>query len=197
MIGIHLIFGAYGFWLPNDPRGSWSSFVGSYDLHRYGPATKVATKNSLASRRHDVHLRLVAKKALKRPAVRFNGMQARAIGRGLASYVAKSGTAVWACAILPDHVHLVLGARRLSGHQLAVQVKGAATRQLTAEGIHPFRTEATRRPSRCFARGEWCVFLDAEEEVRRAIRYVEENPLKEGLPPQHWSAVTPFEQNNR
>lgn len=25
----HLIMTAYGFWLPNDPRGSWSEFVGA------------------------------------------------------------------------------------------------------------------------------------------------------------------------
>jgi hypothetical protein len=27
ILGYHVIFGAYGFWLPNDPRGSWSDFV--------------------------------------------------------------------------------------------------------------------------------------------------------------------------
>jgi hypothetical protein len=25
--GFHVIFSADGFWLPNDPRGSWSEFV--------------------------------------------------------------------------------------------------------------------------------------------------------------------------
>lgn len=42
IVGYHLIFSAYGFWLPNDPRGSWSNFVGSWDLFRYGRATKAA-----------------------------------------------------------------------------------------------------------------------------------------------------------
>jgi len=28
----HVIFGMYGFWLPNDERGSWSDFVGSWEL---------------------------------------------------------------------------------------------------------------------------------------------------------------------
>lgn len=32
MLGAHVIFGAYGFWLPNDPRGSWSEFVGYVGL---------------------------------------------------------------------------------------------------------------------------------------------------------------------
>jgi hypothetical protein len=42
---------------------------------------------------------------------------------------------------------------------------------------------------KCFARGEWKVYLDTEEEVRRAIAYVEENPLKEGKRRQRWGFV--------
>ena len=41
VIAYHVIYSMYGFWLPNDPRGSWSDFVGSWELFRYGPATKV------------------------------------------------------------------------------------------------------------------------------------------------------------
>jgi hypothetical protein len=44
-----------------------------------------------------------------------------------------------------------------------------------------------------WARGRWKVFLDCVEDVARAILYVEENPMKEGKPRQHWSFVTPFQ----
>jgi REP element-mobilizing transposase RayT len=108
IVGYHVIFGAYGFWLPNDPRGSWSNFVGSWELFRYGPATKTNERRSVAYQPHDQALRLAAKKALKRPAVEFNGQQARAVGMGFASYVQGSRLPVWACAILPDHVHLLV-----------------------------------------------------------------------------------------
>src|SRR5207244_2097703 len=107
VIGYHVIFSAYGFWLPNDPRGSWSDFVGSWELFRYGKATKTAETCSLAYRRHDREARVAAKKALKYPPVCFTGLQARAVGNGFASYVAKAGLVVRACAILPDHVHMV------------------------------------------------------------------------------------------
>jgi hypothetical protein len=36
------------------------------------------------------------------------------------------------------------------------------------------------------------VFLDTEEAIENAIRYVEENPVREGKPQQHWSFVHPF-----
>lgn len=192
IVGYHVIFSAYGFWLPNDPRGSWSDFVGSWDLLRYGPATKTTARESLASRPHDRALRREAKAALKYPPVQFTGIQARAIGRGFAAYVERSGLAVWACAILPDHVHLVVGRPAISAEQLVIQLKGDATGQLIKEGIHPLRNyqAGAARPPKCWARGEWKVFLDPED-VPRAVTYVEDNPLKEGLKRQHWDFVVP------
>ncbi len=192
--GYHIIFGAYGFWLPNDPRGSWSEFVGSWELfRRYGRATKTSERRSVAHRPHDRGLRVAAKKALSRPAVEFTGVQARAVGRGFARYVERSGLPVWACAILPDHVHLVVGRPRLDIEQLVIQLKGDATGRLRDEGIHPFRHLPPRngRPPKCFARGEWKVYLDPED-VPRAIRYVEQNPEKEGKPRQRWGFVSAY-----
>jgi hypothetical protein len=60
IVGYHVVFGAYGFWLPNDPRGSWSVFVGSWELFRYGPATKTSETWSQARQPHDIRLRLAA-----------------------------------------------------------------------------------------------------------------------------------------
>ena len=92
VIGYHVIFSAYVFWLPNDPRGSWSDFVGAWDLFLAGgKATKTEETRSVAGRSHDWQRRLAAKEVLARPAVKFNGRQARAIGNGFAEYVAKSG----------------------------------------------------------------------------------------------------------
>src|SRR5689334_1058503 len=64
IVGYHVIFSTYGFWLPNDPRGSWSDFVGSWELLRYGPATKTTQRRSLAYDQHDRNLRKAAKSAL-------------------------------------------------------------------------------------------------------------------------------------
>jgi REP element-mobilizing transposase RayT len=189
----HVIFGAYGFWLPNDPRGSWSDFVGAWELFRFGPATKTTATRSVAARRHDVQRRLAAKRALQRPAVKLTGVQARAVGQGFGEYARGAKLSIFACAILPDHVHLVLGRHRLDAEQLVIQLKGAATRRLLNEGLHPFAADAAPgRTPKCFARGQWDVYLDSVADVHRAIRYVEDNPEKEGLPRQSWSFVTRF-----
>jgi REP element-mobilizing transposase RayT len=194
LLGNHVIFGARGFWLPNDPRGSWSEFVGSWELFRYGRATTTTERRSVAYRPHDHALRQEAKTALKYPAVQFSGIQARAIGEGFARYVKSSGLVVWACAILPDHIHLVLGRHRLFVEQLVIQLKGAATERLIEAGIHPHGhvTDRQGRTPKCFARGEWKGFIDRLEDVPRAIGYVGDNPEKEGKPAQRWSFVVPF-----
>jgi REP element-mobilizing transposase RayT len=193
IVGYHVIFSAYGFWLPNDPRGSWSDFVGSWELFRYGSATKTTETRSLAYRAHNRKQRLATKESLKRPPVQFTGIQARAVGQAFAAYFEQSRVPVWACAILPDHVHLVIGRPRIDVKQLVIQLKGAATRALLDEGIHPFGHLRDRqgRVPKCFARGQWKVYLDLDD-VIRAIRYVEENPLKERKPRQRWKMVTDF-----
>lgn len=52
VVAYHLILTAYGFWLPNDPRGSWSDVVRVFELRPFGPATKVNTTRSLAGAVH-------------------------------------------------------------------------------------------------------------------------------------------------
>ena len=197
--GYHIIFGAYGFWLPNDPRGSWSKFVGSWDLFKYGPATQTTERRSLAHREHDGALRISAKSALKYPAVKFTGVQARAVGRGFAGYVGQSGLKIFACAILPDHVHLVTGPVEMEIDQLVIQLKGEATQAMEREGIHPmarWREARSGRAPNCWVRGQWKVYLDPGD-MERAIRYVEANPLKEGKKRQVWSFVIPWEGGER
>jgi len=186
ILAFHSIFSAYGFWLPNDPRGSWSDFVASWELFRFGPATKTGTRTSVAAVAHDKELRDAAKEGLKYPPVVFTGLQALAISHGFAKAAQEAPYIVLACAILPEHVHLVIGRhprdiRRIVGH-----FKGRATQALVAEKLWPDPT----RP--VWAAKSWNVFIDDIEHLQRAIAYVQANPLKEGKKAQHWPFVTPY-----
>jgi REP element-mobilizing transposase RayT len=195
VLAYHLVFSAYGFWLPNDPRGSGSSIVLSEALREYGPATKVTTRHSVASKPHDIALRLEAKTALQYPPVLFNDEQCRAIGRGFGEFVKRSGVIVWACAIMADHVHLVIARHRYKVEQMANLMKGAATSALLFEGLHPFQEYRDKRGKvpHCWGGGEYKVFLNTVEEILQRIRYVEDNPVKEGRLRQMWEFVTPFD----
>ena len=110
VLGYHFIFSAYGFWLPNDPRGSWSDCVREFEIRKFGPATKslITSTRSVAAKPHDHATRLAAKSALRYPPVRFTGVQARAIARGFAAAASEGNYIIHALAILPDHAHLVL-----------------------------------------------------------------------------------------
>jgi hypothetical protein len=78
--------------------------------------------------------------------------------------------------------------------QIANLLKGAATRALIKEKLHPFENYPTKkgRLPKVWAQGEWKVFLDCEEDIYRAMRYVENNPLKEGKPRQRWDFVANY-----
>jgi hypothetical protein len=198
-IGYHLIVTAYGFWLPNDPRGSWSEFVRAWELQRFGPATKVDDRRSVARKPHDRKLRLEAKRALVRRPVEFTGVQARAISRGFGDHVRRTGIAVHACSILPTHAHLVVGRDPVTIYQISRLLKGSATTELNREGLHPFadapfQNGALPTP---WTRHEWACFPFSLDDVRRAIRYVENNPLKERKRAQRWDFVTPFDVERR
>jgi REP element-mobilizing transposase RayT len=191
IVGYHVSFSAYGFWLPNDPRGSWSEFVGKWELYKVaGKATKTTEKRSLSHQPHDRALRLAAKAELDRPPVRFTPEQVRSIGCAFSEYGAKTELAVWACAIMPDHIHLVFGLHRLAPKVIINKLKGAATTQLVDDGIHPFQDQkpADGPPPKCFAQGEWVIFLDPED-VAWNIEYVETNPIMAGLAAQQWDFV--------
>src|SRR5579872_7120611 len=133
----HLIIATYGFWLPNDPRGSWSEMVRAFEVAKFGEATKVETRSSVAGVAHDYRLRQKAKESLKYPVVSFSGIQARSVAAGFAKYVQRSGVVVWACAILPEHMHLVVRRQTYGAEKMMQQFKGNATMRLNKDGLHP------------------------------------------------------------
>jgi REP element-mobilizing transposase RayT len=187
ILAYHVIFGAYGFWLPNDPRASWSTFVRSFELYRLGPATTVTTRRSLAHEPHDVERRLLGKELLKFPAVQLTGVQARAVAHGFRQASEEGPNVLHACSILPEHVHLVIARHDRTINRIVGHLKARATQQLHDEQLwldpaHPV-----------WAKGCWKVFLDNPEAMRRAIEYVERNPLKEGKQRQSWRFVVPYQ----
>ena len=194
VIAYHVIYSMYGFWLPSDPRGSWSDFVGSWDLYRYGPATKVDDYRSYAHDPHDRKKRLEAKSGLEYPPVVRTGEQALTVAKGFAKVARANGYHVYACTILPGHGRLVLGRHHYSVEQVVRLLKQGAGKQLEADGRHPFDELVGRRgavPS-AFGAKCWHCFIDNDDYARSAIRYVERNAEKEGKRRQRWSFVVPW-----
>ncbi len=181
VLAFHSIFCAYAFWLPNEDRGSGSDYVGSPDLLRFGPATKVQTRRSVAHHAYDRERKRDMQAALQHPPVRFDAEQIQIIARALLStpYV------FHALAVMTEHVHAVTASGTRNIRQAVGHMKAEATRALRAAGH--FLDQPV------WGDHGWNVFLDSEEDVQRACRYTEDNPPKERLPRQRWSGVVPYD----
>ena len=190
-----MILPMYGFWLPNDPRGSWSDFVRKWELVRFGAATQTIERRPLDELSNvEIQQRDAARQSLTYRPVFVDGHQALAISRGFAEQISKSNYTIWACSILPEHTHLVIARHSYKVEQIVNLLKGAATRWIVNEGRHPLVEFAkpNERPPRMWASREWRVYLDSEEAIENAILYVEDNPEKEDKSKQNWSFVSPF-----
>lgn len=196
----HAIISAYGFWLPNDPRGSWSDFVYAWELYRFGEgATKVAAKRSHAHDPHDVAFRRSAKKRLKYPPARLDDVCRRSIASGFARACHEFGFVIHACAIGFDHVHLVTSRDATRDIESVVAVlKARATSQMKNDGTHPMRGCANTKgvTPTPWSEGCWKVFIQAPEQLQAPIHYDQRHPLKEGMSEQSWSFVRPFSREH-
>ena len=193
--GYHLILPMYGFWLPNDPRGSWSDFVWAWELVRFGKATRTLERREIMELTQDeLQQREAARNGLKYEPVSIDGQQALSIVNGFASRAKRSHYSVWACAILPEHTHLVVARHTYKVEQMAKLLKGAATTQIIKDKRHPLEKHKGANGSlpHMWAESQWKVYLDSEEQIVTAIRYVNENPEREGKKGQHWSFISLF-----
>ncbi len=167
-------------------------YVGSHAIWKAGgDATLVQTSRSVAHTDHDRSLRLAGKAALRKPAMRFNDTQIAAIAAGFAAAVAISRYCLHACAIMPDHVHVVLGHPPDVASKIIAHLKSFGTRELNRRGLNPYAALPGRDGQRVWADRFRHVFLTAAD-VPRCVQYVRDNPVKAGLPEQNWDFVQPW-----
>jgi len=86
---------------------------------------------------------------------------------------------IGACALMNDHVHILVLRSKYKIEYIANQLKGAATKSLKLK-----RTPWTR--------GCWKVFISDAEALQAAGDYIWANPTSAGLAPQSWDFVKPI-----
>jgi REP element-mobilizing transposase RayT len=183
VIAYHLIWTAYGWWLPNDLRGSGSREVRRDILRELGELHFGRKKIQPASWQVR-EFYSAARTLLAQPLLVFGQTEVNVIAEAFANVVQQFRYTCYACAIMPDHVHLIIRKHKHLAEEMVVNFQRASHFLLRDRG---FRAEQQRTWS---SGGGWKVFLDRPDDVRRTIGYVDENPLKIGLPRQAWPFVT-------
>lgn len=186
VIAYHLIWTAYGSWLPNDPRGSGSKVVASDVIAELGELHQGRKRVQPAGR----DVRAFYERAgdiLKFPLLTFDEAARTVIGEAFREVVADRQYTCYACAIMPDHVHILIRKHKDSVEVMAEKLKGRSRLHVDAAGLRD-----GRHPTWTGGDG-WSVFLDHPKEIRRTIPYIERNPEKAGLPKQTWPFVKEYD----
>jgi len=185
VIAHHLIWTAYGWWLPNDPRGSTSRRIASDIIAELGEL-HYGRRRIQPPRRVVKEFYEQAREVLKFPLLELSAVAVQAAAEGFAQAISTERYTCYACAILPDHVHVVIRKHKHQAEQMIEALQSASRLRLSMLGL--------RTPDHpVWATGGWKVFLEHPDEVRQRIHYIEQNPIKHRLPAQHWTFVQEYD----
>jgi REP element-mobilizing transposase RayT len=183
--GYHLIWTAYGWWLPNDPRGSTSHEIRMVHIEPLGELHR-GRKIIQPSSREIREFYERARRMLRHELLTFTPNDFELIAQAFAGVVAEKKYTCYACAIMPDHVHMLIRKHRYKAEQMIEDMQIASRQALI---------RARRRPPLHPVWGGpgWNVFLETRKDFERTVGYIERNPPKAGLPAQMWAFVKPYD----
>lgn len=189
VIAAHHILTLYGHWAVNDLRGSGSSnfidekFKALGEIHHgRKPQHKHPSRHELRAF-HQQHREL-----LNFPVFWIDEAERQEIACAIAEVIRANGYTCYACAICSNHIHLII---RTHKHKALEQWNNFAEcirqrlRHRFPEKISANHPVISARP--------YSVLLFTPEQVCGRIDYVQGNPLKEGLPAQHFEFVAVYD----
>jgi REP element-mobilizing transposase RayT len=166
VIAHHLIWTAYGWWLPNDPRGSGSKVIRRDVIADLGELHEGRKKIQPPSRVVREFYQNAAQ-LLKHPLLTFDEPARNEIGNAFADVIQNERYTCYACAIMADHIHILIRKHKHTAEQMAAKLKTQSRLRLSPlhyrEDNHPTWTAGTG----------WKVFLDHPDEVWRTIKYID------------------------
>ena len=186
----HATFGTYGSWLPNDPRGSATKFVGGDALYTIGGRSDRSKRFAFEQLDAPNQRRQqLLKTQLVRSSVVLSDEQILTIASATEQFVTEHHLQVLATAILPCHVHMVFARCGRKSENIIDALKRYTHNCIVEKGIQPINCTMEKS---IWADGRWIVYLDKEQAIESAIAYVINNPIEEGRPLQNWPFVVPF-----
>ena len=185
VIAYHLIWTAYGLWLPNDLRGSMSRVIRNDIISDLGVLHHGRKRLQPASR--DIRSFYArAKDVLTYPILEFTPEQINCIATAFGQVMQTCRYTCYACAILSDHVHILIRKHRDPYETMVANLQRESHLLLRDRGFRDMEHPVWGGPG-------WGVFLDSPDDIWRTIKYVNDNPIKLHRPAQHWSFVTAYD----
>lgn len=185
VIGYHLVWTGYGWWLPNDPRGSMSTFIKCDLIADLGELHFGRKRVQPAS--HEIRTFYErATPRLKFAQVAFSPKDVDEIGLAFSREIETQRYTCYACAIMPDHIHILIRKHKHPAEEMIQNLQRASHLGLRESGRFDWEHPIWGGPG-------WKVFLDRPEDIERTIGYVERNPVKIGQPVQRWDFVREYD----
>lgn len=184
-IAYHLIFTGYGHWLSNDLRGSGSDQTRKESLKELGPV-HFGRKKVQPARGAIREFYRRAEGKLDFHTLWFDESSRNVIGNAFGEASRENGYTVYACAVCSNHAHLCVRVHRDNAVRMWDAFANAARIALvkTAQLAHGHPVWSSRA---------YQVFLKSAQDVVGRIRYVEGNPIKEGIREQKWNFVVRYD----
>ncbi|HWE95636.1 MAG TPA: hypothetical protein VG269_16850 [Tepidisphaeraceae bacterium] len=185
VIAHHLVWTAYGWWLPNDPRGSTSRCIRNDLIAELGELHYGRKRIQPASARIR-EFYAVAPTFLEFPLKTLSPDDFPVVARAFAGTVMANRYTCYACAVMPDHIHILIRKHKHLAEEMIQNLQRESHIGLREAGLYDLEHPVWGGPG-------WKVFLDHPDDIVRTVRYVEQNPIKIGLPRQHWDFVKPYD----
>lgn len=185
VVAHHLIWTAYGWWLPNDPRGSSSHEIRVERVAELGElhhGRKTVQPYPVEIRRFYEQAGIILKYEL----LTFDAEDTAVLAASFANVIRDCGYTCYSCAIMPDHVHMLIRKHRDKA-ELMIEHFQASTR----EKIVGAKRRAERHP--VWGGPGWKVLLNTRADIERVDHYIRMNPIKAGMPAQEWPFVTQYD----
>lgn len=189
IIAHHLILTLYGHWPPNDLRGSGSSEFHDEKFAPLGPIHHGRKPEHEQPARDELRTHLhAAQELMNFPVFWIDDAKRQAIAEAFLEVIEREGYTCYACAILRNHAHLVIRIHRDRHDTMLKKLSDASALRLR----HRFPEELSIHHPVWNAR-PYARFCYEPHDTRKRIKYVQDNPEKEGLPRQHWDFVQVYD----
>ena len=184
--GYHLLWTVYGYWLPNDPRGSTSREIRVEPIKPLGDI-HFGRKKVQPSSGEIKAFKAVAQDSLKHPLLTLDDDDVTQIGKVIGQVIGAKKYVCHAGAVMPDHIHLLIRRHRDRAEDMIQHFQEWTRSALIDSGKRaPTHPVWTKGPG-------WKGFLNTTRDIERTIKYIRQNPEKIGRVEQNWDFVTAYD----